>query len=106
MSQKPLKRISLMIREEQYNHLAEHEINTSSFIRDLMDDYFSHSKITLAVGEKTRQLYDKVISHTGSTDADLEPYLEEALHQLLRDRIKAMQKLEVSLEKNTGKGRR
>lgn len=106
MSNKALHRISLMIRADQYEHLTEQEINTSSFIRDLLDDYFSHSKITLAVGEKTRQLYDKVISNTGSTDEDLEPYLEEALHKLLRDRIKAMQKLESDLERTGGKSKR
>ncbi|MCO4793845.1 MAG: hypothetical protein KC493_09040 [Bacteriovoracaceae bacterium] len=92
-----LKRISLMIREEQYEGLSSTGINLSGLIRDLIDDYLSEHKIVLSVSEETRQLYDLIISNTGSTDDDLETYLKKGLKDLLRDKIKSMQKLEEKL---------
>ena len=94
MSQQDLRRISLMIREDQYQRLLEMGLNVSGLVRDLVDDYLSDFKITLAVSEETRQVYDKVISNTGATDEDLEKYIVKALKELLKNRIKQMQDLE------------
>lgn len=94
-----LKRISLMIREEQYEKLNSAGINLSGLIRDLVDDYLSEHKIILSVTEETKQLYDLIISNTGSTDEDLEQYLKTGLKDLLKDKIKSMQKLEEKLSK-------
>lgn len=89
-----LKRISVLIREDQAQKLAQSGLNVSGLIRDLIDDHLSDHKITLSVSEETHRLYEQVISNTGSTDEDLEKYLRTALGSLLRDKIAAMQELE------------
>jgi len=87
------RRISLMIREDQHLRLLELGVNMSGLIRSLIDDHLSESKITLAVSEETAHLYQQIVSHTGSTDADIEPYLRVALKRMLKDRITQMEKL-------------
>jgi hypothetical protein len=95
-----LKRISLMIREDQYTGVNASGINLSGLIRDLIDDYLSEHKIVVSVSRETKELYDLIISNTGSTDIDLEEYLKKGLKELLRDKIKSMQDLEKQLSKN------
>ncbi len=87
------RRISLMIREDQHLRLSEPDLNMSALIRSLIDDHFSESKITLAVSEETAELYRQVVSNTGSTDAEVEPYLRAALKRMLKDRITQMERL-------------
>ncbi len=87
------RRISLMIREDQHERLLELGVNMSGLIRSLIDDHLSESKITLAVPEQTAHLYQQIVSHTGSTDADVEPYLRAALKKMLKDRIAQMERL-------------
>jgi hypothetical protein len=89
-----MKRISLMVREDQYQAIIDAGLNLSGLVRDLIDDHLSEHKITLSVTEETRQLYDLIVSNTGSTDEDVEKYLKDTLKLLLKDRIKAMQALE------------
>jgi len=45
------------------------------------------------VSEETAHLYQQIVSHTGSTDADIEPYLRAALKRMLKDRITRMERL-------------
>ena len=85
--------ISLMIREDQHGRLLELGVNMSGLIRSLIDDHLSDAKITLAVSEETAHLYQQIVSHTGSTDADIEPYLTAALKRMLKDRITRLEKL-------------
>lgn len=94
-----MRRISLLIREDQFEKLQELELNVSGLIRDLIDDRLSASKITLSVREDTRKLYDQVVSNTGSTDGDFEEFLRAALRQMLKTKIKDMKKLEQQLER-------
>lgn len=89
-----LKRISLLLRHDQYDALTARGLNVSGLIRSLVDDYLGEHKITLSVSESTRGLYDKIVANTGSTDADVERYLKDALGQMLKTRIKEMQALE------------
>ena len=89
-----MKRISLMVRDDQYKSIVDSGLNLSGLVRDLIDDHLSEYKITLSVTEETRQLYDLIVSNTGSTDEDVEKYLKDTLKLLLKDRIKAMQDLE------------
>ena len=89
-----LKRVSLMIREDQAATLSNQGINISGLVRDLIDDHLSDHKVTLSVSEETKGLYDKVVSNTGSTDVDIEVYLREALGSLLENKIKEMVKLQ------------
>lgn len=93
-----LKRVSVMLKNEQHDHLVRSEINASGLIRDLLDDYFSEHKITIAVSEETRKLYDLIMANTGSSDEELENYLRESLKKLLSNKIKYMQKLEKGLK--------
>jgi hypothetical protein len=90
--------MSLMIREDQHQKLLDSGLNISGLIRDLIDDYLSHHKITLAVSQETRNVYDKVVSNTGASDSDLEKYILQALKELLRLRIQEMQDLEKNLK--------
>lgn len=91
-----LKRISLLIREDQYQKLGERGLNLSGLVRDMIDDYLSDHTITISVTEETRHLYDRIVSNTGSSDADIEVYFREALGGMLKDKIKEMQTLESS----------
>ncbi len=91
------RRISLMLREDQYQALASRSINLSGLIRDLLDDYLSESKVILQVTESSRSIYNQILSQTGANDDDLEPYFLEALRKFLRDRVTGIQKLEAAL---------
>ncbi len=95
---KDLRRISLMVREDQHQKLLDSGLNVSGLIRDLIDDYLSDFKITLSVTEETRKIYDRVVSNTGATDADLEKYIVKGLKELLKVRIQEMQELEKNLK--------
>lgn len=87
------KRVNVTILESQYEQLAEQGLNLSGLIRDLLGDYLSASTITLQVRPETRLLYDKIVSNTGATDEDIEVHLREALGNVLKDKIDAMQRL-------------
>lgn len=86
-----------MIREDQYDLLNEQGLNLSGLIRDLLDDHLSEHKITLAVTDETKKIYDMVISNTGSSDEEVEKYLKITLKQLLKEKIEYMQKIEDQL---------
>ncbi|MAF79165.1 MAG: hypothetical protein CME63_07195 [Halobacteriovoraceae bacterium] len=91
MSKNPeLKRISLMIREDQYQLISKKDLNLSGLLRDLLDDYFSEHTITLSVEEDTKEIYEMIISNTASTDADLEKHLRVSLKNLLKEKIEYM----------------
>ena len=96
-------RISLLIGDEQHQRLRDMGVNLSGLVRDLLNDHLTDSHIILHVGEKTKEVYQKIVSNTGATDADIEPYLMEALKQLLSDRIEEMQKLKSHLAVNDKK---
>ncbi|MEM7645742.1 MAG: hypothetical protein AAF203_02430 [Pseudomonadota bacterium] len=87
-----------MVREDQHQKLLDSGLNVSGLVRDLIDDYLSDFKITLSVSEETREIYDKVVSNTGATDADLEKYIVKALKELLKIRIRQMQDLQEKLK--------
>ena len=94
MSENPLKRISLLVKEEQYESLSNRGVNVSGLIRDLIDDYLSDHKITIAVSEETRALYEKIVSNTGTEDDEVEVYFRESLKDLLANKIKEMERLQ------------
>ena len=86
-----------MLDEKQYDLLLKKSLNISGLVRDLIDDYLSDNKITIGVSEETRNLYERIISNTGSTDKDIEKYFRESLNHLLRDKISDMQKFRDSV---------
>lgn len=93
-----MRRISLVIREDQYHQLTAAKVNVSGLIRDLIDDHYSRHSITINVTEETRALYDHVVSRAPDGDKEIEPYLKTALHAMLKDKIRQMEQLEKSLE--------
>ena len=93
-TQRDLKRISLMIGEDQYDAIGSKGLNLSWLIRDLIDDYLSSKTLNIAVTDETRNLYEKIVSSVGDMDKDFEPFLKEALHNYLKSRIEDMKKLE------------
>lgn len=97
--ERELKRISLFIGEDQYQALSEKGLNISWLLRDLIDDYLAEKKIVLQAGEETLDLYQKIVSSTGTLDKDFEPFFREALHAFLKKQIESLQKLEKSVFK-------
>lgn len=94
-----VKRISVTIDPEQHDQLHDMGVNVSGLIRDLIQDYLSHNKIELSVSEEFKTIYNQVISQTGATDCQLEPYLMKALKLYIKEKIKTIQKLEKTLGK-------
>lgn len=102
--ERELKRVSLFIGEDQYNEISERGLNFSWLLRDLLDDYLSEKKIILSVGDETLALYQKIVTATGTPDAEFEPFFKEALRAFLKNKIENMQKLEKSaFKKDDGK---
>jgi hypothetical protein len=96
-----LKRISLLIRQDQYDKLTEqHNINLSALVRDLIDDHLGEHNIVIAATEELKKIYDTIITDTGSNDAEIEKYLKMALKELLAEKIKKMKKLQADMEKS------
>lgn len=95
--EKSYKRVNVMILEEQYDALTARELNVSGLIRDLLGDYLSRSTIILQVSDETRRVYDRIVSNTGASDADIEVHLRTALASVLKGKIEEMQSLHETL---------
>lgn len=94
-----LKRINVMLREDQYQKVTDAGLNMSGLLRDLLDDHFSESKITLAVGPKTKQAYDNLISNFGGRDKELEPHFVQAMDKVLQAKMDEIDALRKRLKK-------
>lgn len=94
----PVRRINVMIAEHQYERLARAGVNISALIRELLEDHMSDHVINLNVSRKAHDLYTKVVSTTGATDADIEPLLTEVLRRLLDQRLEKIKDLKRLLE--------
>jgi hypothetical protein len=91
-NERALKRISLMIGEDQYDAIMARGMNLSWLVRDLVDDYLRENRIVLKVSDDTRKLYEQ-ISSLGVED-EFEKFFMEALHSLLKMKIQKMLDLE------------
>jgi hypothetical protein len=94
MQERGLKRISLMIGEDQYEALSKKGVNVSWLVRDMIDQYLNEKKIVLDVSEETLKIYQKVSGLTGGKNQDFETYFKQALHEFLKSKISEMQLLE------------
>jgi esterase/lipase len=94
-----LKRVNVMLREDQYQKVTDAGLNMSGLLRDLLDDHFSESKITLAVSPKTKQVYDNLISNFGGRDKELEPHFVQAMDKVLQAKMDEIDALRRRLKK-------
>ncbi len=93
--ERELKRISLMIGEDQYEQIAARKLNLSWLVRELLDAYLNDNEISLRVTNETRELYEKIIGGQNTDpDPEFEPFLREALRSLLKLKIEKMKSLE------------
>ncbi len=99
--QDQVKRISLMIGEDQHRLLQAKGLNVSGLVRDLIADYLSEHSITLAVSDETKSLYEQIVANTGTSDECLEPYLRTALEKLLEKKISEMQNLRKKIKQKS-----
>lgn len=89
-----LKRISLLIGEDQYEEINKRKLNLSWLVRELLDNYLKQNSITLDVTDETRQLYEQIVgTNTDDIEKDFEPLLRDALKSLLKIKIDKMQQL-------------
>ena len=94
-----LKRINVMLRENQHRKVLAEGLNMSGLLRDLLDDHFSESKITLSVGPRTKKIYDNLISNFGGRDRDIEPHFVLVLDKVLQEKIGEIDALRKKLKK-------
>lgn len=94
-----LKRINVMVREDQHQAVMDAGLNMSGLLRDLLDDHFSESKITLSVSSKTKKIYDNLVSNFGANDRDLEPHLVLAIDKVLQSKMDEIDALRKSLKR-------
>ncbi len=99
MEDRELKRISLMIAEEQYKAISDRNLNLSWLVRDLLDDYLTNTRITFTVHKETLALYEKIGGLTPLDDNAFDPFLREALKNYLKAQITKMQSLDHQLSK-------
>ncbi len=93
--ERDLKRISLMIGEDQYEKINARKLNLSWLVRELLDAYLNDNEISLKVSGETRELYEKIIGGSATDpDPEFEPFLKDALRALLKLKIEKMQSLE------------
>jgi hypothetical protein len=90
----PVRRVNVIITEQQYEKLSKAGINISGLVRSLIEDHLSHHVITLGVSKKTYDFYAKIVANTGAEDKDIEPLLLDSLRKLLDQRIEKIKKLQ------------
>lgn len=98
MPQTKYKRVNVLIRPEHYDHIVKENLSLSGLLRDLLDDRFSETTITLSVSKASKQLYDNIISNFGISDEELAEYMVEALDKFLVDKGKEIERLREALK--------
>jgi hypothetical protein len=93
------KRVNILITEEQYERVSLSELSLSGLVRDLLDDRFSQTYITLALTPKSREHYDYIVSNFGVSDSELEPFILEALDNFLDSKVKEIEGIREKLKK-------
>lgn len=99
------KRVNLLIRPDQHEMVAQEGLSLSGLVRDLLDDRFSDTTVTLSVTPQTRRLYDHIVSNFGASDSDFERFFVEALDRFLESKSSDIDALRRRLSRqNTAKG--
>jgi hypothetical protein len=97
------KRVNILITQSHYDEVAKKGLSLSGLVRDLLEDRFSETTITLSVKKESKLMYDHIISNFGITDQDLAEYVVEALDKFLVDKGKEIEKLRVDLRETVHK---
>jgi len=93
----PYRRVNVLIREDQHQRIMDLGLSLSGLLRDLLDDRFSDTTVTLTVSKRTRKLYDNIISNFGVGDTELEKFFVMALDRFLGERSKEIEVLKKKL---------
>ena len=91
------KRVNVLIREDQHQQVMDLGLSLSGLLRDLLDDRFSDTTVTLSVSKKTRKLYDHIISNFGVGDTELVKFFVIALDRFLTERSREIEVLKKKL---------
>lgn len=91
------KRVNVLIRPDQQARVVQEGLALSGLVRDLIDDRFSKTVVSLSVSPRTRKMYDLVVSNFGVSDRELERYIVEALDAFLRDKASEIDELREEL---------
>ncbi len=92
------KRINILIRPDQHRNVTNSGLSLSGLVRDLLDDRFNENKITLSMSERSKRLYDHIVSNFGVGDEELERFFVEALDRFLVERSKEIDSLRGKLQ--------
>lgn len=93
-----MKRVNILITEEQYKQVHDLGLSLSGLVRDLITDRFGKKTIVVTVPVEVRALYDKLVSNFGVSDYELAPYVVEALERFLTEKGSEISKLQDELE--------
>lgn len=91
------RRVNVLIRDDQHQKVMDLGLSLSGLLRDLLDDRFSDTTVTLSVSKRTRKLYDHIISNFGVGDTELEKFFVHALDRFLSERSKEIEVLKKRL---------
>jgi hypothetical protein len=95
------KRINILIRPDQHEQVSELGLSLSGLVRDLLDDRFNDNIITLSMSERSKGLYDHIVSNFGASDAELEQFFVEALDRFLVHRSEQIESIRKKLKEST-----
>ncbi len=96
--EKKYRRVNILITENQHNQVASSGLSLSGLVRDLLDDRFSDTKITLSLSRRSKHLYDTIISNFGASDKELERFFVESLDSFLDAKSKEISDLRGELQ--------
>lgn len=100
MSSDKFRRVNVLIRQDQYDEIMSRGLSVSGLIRDLLDDRFSETTITLSVTRESKAMYDNIVSNFGVSDAELAGYVVEALDGFLQHKEKEIERLRAELQRH------
>lgn len=92
-----LKRVSLLLREDQHQALLQKSENYSATIRELIDAYLNQRTLMLPLSANTAQLIERIKVLTILTPVELERALERGLKSVLQEAIEKLKRLEKEL---------
>ena len=100
MPSEKFRRVNVLIRQDQHDEIMKRGLSVSGLIRDLLDDRFSETTITLSVPKENKLMYDNIVSNFGVSDEELALYVVEALDGFLEHKEKEIERLRAELQRH------